>query len=50
MECNKEFKISCDGKEFATMNCAGNGMCMKCTEDGKNFFKEFFGKESKESC
>ena len=39
MEC----KITCDGKECATINCKDDGFEVKCTEEGKNMCKQFKG-------
>jgi hypothetical protein len=37
---NKECKITCDGKEVATINCGDDGFNVKCTEEGKEMFKD----------
>jgi hypothetical protein len=37
---NKECKITCDGKEVATVECTGDGCNFKVTEEGKKLLKD----------
>ncbi|MCK5698678.1 MAG: hypothetical protein KAH93_02440 [Candidatus Aenigmarchaeota archaeon] len=37
----KECKITCDGKEVATIECKEDGINIRCTKEGKNLCKEF---------
>lgn len=39
----KEFKITSDGKEIATIGCTGNGFSVNCTEEGMKLCKSFKG-------
>jgi hypothetical protein len=41
MEC-KECKITCDGKELATMDCKQDGIQIKWDKDCKDTCKGFF--------
>ena len=40
---SKEFKITSDGKEIATIDCTGSGFSVKCTEEGQKLCKSFKG-------
>ena len=42
MEC-RECKVTCDGKEVATINCTEDGFTVKCTEEGKSMCKGMKG-------
>ena len=42
MEC-KECKITCEGKEVATISCGKDGFAVKCTEEGRKLCKGFKG-------
>ncbi len=37
----REFKITSDGKEIATIDCANNGFSVKCAEEGMKLCKGF---------
>gem|GEM_PF-2003508 len=39
----KEFKITSDGKEIATINCTGSGFSVNCTEECTKLCKGFKG-------
>lgn len=40
---DKEFKITSEGKEIATIECSEGGFSVKCTEEGKKLCKGFKG-------
>lgn len=42
---NKECKITCDGKEMATILCSKDGCNIRPTEEGKKMFKDCCGKD-----
>jgi hypothetical protein len=43
---NKECKITCDGKDVATILCSKDGCSIRPTEEGKKLFSE----HCKEGC